>query len=263
MWRAFASPVRPYPLTRTLLASCQAHYLFPLQHLRVADIPTTNSSTSITSSSAAADVDTTTSATGISAPIIDTPTDGNGTPCIAFHDVSDAYNTADDVSISNNSMHSEDSLPSDHGETTSCPAKWISSTGKLTQGAFVSYHHLLRHLDREVLGLLTRLYGQDWYATTAADTTISTTTSTTTSTTYIGTAVGSTSNKKTSSNGSSNGSSSGHVDKGRSFEESAKNEEISAQDRDNLDEFRAFLSIEQIKAGIYTLYLLYYCYILL
>ena len=222
----------------------------------MADIPTTNSSTSITSSSAAADVDTT-SATGTSVPIIDTPTDGDGTACIAFHDVSDADNTADDASISNTSMHSDDSLPSDHGETASCPAKWISSTGKMTQGAFVSYHHLLRHLDREVLGLLARLYGQDWYATTTADTTISTTSSTTTSITYIGTAVSSTSSN------TSNGSSSGHVDKGRSFEESAKNEEISAQDRDNLDEFRAFLSIEQIKAGIYTLYLLYYCYILL
>ena len=159
-------------------------------------------------------------------------------------------------------MHSDDSLPSDHGETASCPAKWISSTGKLTQGAFVSYHHLLRHLDREVLGLLARLYGQDWYATTAADTTIPTiTSSTTTSTTYIGTAVGSTSNKKTSSNGSSNDNSNGSS---RYYEESAKNDEISAQDRDNLDEFRAFLSIEQIKAGIYTLYLLYstvkYCF---
>lgn len=215
------------------------------------DIPTTNSSTS---SSAAADVDTTTSATGMSAPIIDTPTDGDGTPCIAFHDVSDAYNTEDDASISNYSMHSEDSLPSDHGETATCPAKWISSTGKMTQGAFVSYHHLLRHLDREVLGLLARLYGQDWYFTTTADTTISTTSSTTTSTTYIGTAVGSTSSN----------TSNGHVDKGRSLEESAKNEEISAQDRDNLDEFHAFLSIEQIKAGIYALYLLYstvkYCF---
>lgn len=246
MWRAFASPVRPYPLTRTLLASCQAHYLFPLQHLRVGDIPTTNSSTS---NSAAADVDTITSTTGMSAPIIDTPTDGDGTHCIAFHDVSDAYNTADDASISNNSMHSEDSLPSDHGETATCPAKWISSTGKLTQGAFVSYHHLLRHLDREVLGLLVRLYGQDWYATTTTDTTIPTTSSTTTSTTYIGIAAGSTSSN----------TSNGHVDKGRSLEESAKNEEISAQDRDNLDEFRAFLSIEQIKAGIYTVYLSNYC----